>query len=125
MANKVLKSLEKQINEYFTGKRKKFDFKELGISPNLSELEGTEFQKKVWRELRKIPYGSVVTYEYIAEAIEKPRAVRAVATAIASNPLHIFIPCHRVIPKGNKGIGQYAGGTEVKKILLDIESKVI
>jgi methylated-DNA-[protein]-cysteine S-methyltransferase len=123
--NLVRSLVEKQINEYLKGKRKKFDLSLLGISHNLKELEGTEFKKKVWRQLLKIQYGNTVSYEYIAKAIGKPKAVRAVASAIASNPLHIFIPCHRVIPKGNRGIGQYAGGIEVKRMLLDIESKVI
>jgi O-6-methylguanine DNA methyltransferase len=97
----------------------------LGISSSLKELEGTDFKRKVWQQLLKIPYGQKVTYEFIAKAIGKPKAIRAVASAVASNPLHILIPCHRVVPKGNRGIGQYAGGVVVKRILLDIESKVI
>ena len=121
--NSVCVQLEKQINEYLNGKRKFFDLEKLGIDTDL--LEGTDFQKSVWKELLNIPYGKTTTYENVARKIRKPKAVRAVASAIASNPMHIVIPCHRVIPKGNKGIGKYAGGIEVKKMLLDIESKVI
>ncbi len=121
--NSACIQLEKQINEYLKGKRKSFDVKKLGI--DIDQLQGTEFQKNVWRELLQIPYGKTVTYEEVAHMLGKPKAVRAVASAIASNPIHIIIPCHRVVPKGSRGIGNYAGGVEVKKMLLDIESKVI
>ncbi len=126
--NKACTNLQKQLNEYVRGTRKIFDLEALGINSDLGELAGTSFQKKVWKELLKIPYGVTVTYQYVASSIGKPKAVRAVASAIASNPLHIFIPCHRVIPSKPKkkgDIGLFAGGVEVKRILLDIESKVI
>jgi methylated-DNA-[protein]-cysteine S-methyltransferase len=128
MKNSVCANLQKQVNEYIKGTRKVFDLKFLGINKDLKELSGTPFQKRVWIELLRIPYGKVVTYQYVADSIGKPKAVRAVASAIAANPLHILIPCHRVLPlhpKRKGDVGQYAGGVEVKRMLLDIESKVI
>jgi len=99
MKNKLLHSLEKQFVEYASAKRKKFDLKALDIHSDLRELKGTELQKSVWRELLRIPYGTTLTYSELAKKVGKPKAVRAVASAVASNPLCIIIPCHRVVPK--------------------------
>lgn len=85
-------------------------------------LIGTPFQVSVWNALRTIPYGSRVTYSDIAKLINKPTAVRAVARAIAKNPIALLIPCHRVVPMSG-GIGKYRWGSDIKKRLLDYESK--
>jgi len=82
----------------------------------------TEFQKQVWREIDKIPAGSIATYSDIAERIGRPKAVRAVATAVGKNPNPISTPCHRVLPKSG-GIGKYSGpgGIAKKRELLKKE----
>ena len=103
----------KQLDEYFAGKRTKF---ELNISQN-----GTEFQKKVWVELLKIPYGKTKSYQEIAEAIGKPNAQRAVGSACNKNPILLIIPCHRVISKTGKLTG-FACGVDRKEQLLKMES---
>lgn len=87
----------RQIEEYFSGSRKRFSLP--------LELTGTDFQKAVWREVSRIPYGETVSYRSIAENIGKPKAVRAVANAVGANPFPIIIPCHRVIPSdGSEGV---------------------
>lgn len=84
------------------------------------KLQGTEFQMKVWLELIKIPKGFTVTYSQVAQKIKKPKAVRAVGTAVGQNPISIWIPCHRVV--GKKGnIFKYRGGAETKIGLLKAE----
>ncbi|MFW6223996.1 MAG: methylated-DNA--[protein]-cysteine S-methyltransferase, partial [Spirochaetota bacterium] len=90
------------------------------------EFEGTEFQRLVWQRLRKINYGDVVTYGEIARKIGKKDAARAVGNAVASNPIPIVVPCHRVVPASGN-IGNYAlrslngGGAEAKRSLLALE----
>ena len=86
------------------------------------KLEGTEFQIRVWNELKKIPKGETRTYKDIAELIGKPTAARAVANACGKNPYPITIPCHRVI-RSDGGLGGYSGegGIEKKKLLLKNE----
>lgn len=101
-----------QICEYMKGERKSFDFP--------YELRGTEFQKGVWNELCSIPYGETRTYRQIAEAAGNPRASRAAGAANGKNPIMIVVPCHRVIGTDGKLTG-YAGGLELKKVLLDLE----
>lgn len=83
-------------------------------------LEGTDFQKKVWRALSHIPYGKVLTYKQVAEKIGKPNASRAVGGACGANDLPIIIPCHRVIA-GNGGLGGFSGGLNLKRFLLRLE----
>jgi len=102
----------KQLNEYFAGERTSFDFE--------FSAEGTDFQKKVWKELSKIPFGASKSYATIARAIGKPKAVRAVGTAVGSNPMSIVVPCHRVLTSANK-LGGFAGGIKSKQILLKRE----
>jgi len=109
-----LRHLKKQLKGYFTGKRKTFDLPL--VTP------GTEFQKAVWNELLKIPYGETVSYHQQAEAISNPGAVRAVGSANGSNRIAIIIPCHRVIGADRKLVG-YGGGLERKQWLLDHERK--
>ena len=88
------------------------------------DVEGTDFQKKVWKAARAIPYGETRTYAQIAKAIGHPKAVRAVGTALGKNPACIAVPCHRVVPSSG-GIGNYAYGTAMKRWLLDHEAERI
>ena len=111
----ILKETNKQLQEYFAGKRKVFD---LPLAP-----KGTEFQQKVWQALKEIPFGQTRSYGEIAKRIGQPKASRAVGGANNRNPLPIFIPCHRVIGANGKLVG-YAGGLEIKKILLNVENLV-
>ena len=103
----------KQLDEYFAGKRTKF---ELNISP-----KGTAFQKKVWAELLKIPYGKTKSYQEIAEAVGKPNAQRAVGSACNKNPILLIIPCHRVVSKTGKLTG-FTCGIDRKEQLLKLEA---
>lgn len=100
-----------QLQEYFNLTRTKFDLPIL--------LEGTSFQKKVWTELLKVPYGKTTSYISIAEAINN-KGVRAVGTAIGKNPLLLIVPCHRIINK-NGSIGGFGPGIDIKKKLHKIE----
>jgi methylated-DNA-[protein]-cysteine S-methyltransferase len=104
-----------QLNEYFEGNRLNFQFK---INPN-----GTEFQKKVWQELLKIPYGKTTSYQEVTNKLGDPKAIRAVANANGKNPLWIVVPCHRVIGSDGSLTG-YAGGLWRKKWLLEHENPV-
>ena len=113
---KLLLETQKQLKEYFEGKRTKF---EIPLNP-----KGTEFMKKVWKELIKIPYGEVRTYKELAEKVGNSKASRAVGMANNKNPIPIIIPCHRVIGSNNKLVG-YALGLDMKKYLLDLERKVV
>jgi methylated-DNA-[protein]-cysteine S-methyltransferase len=106
-------SLVKQLDEYFLGKRSVFDLP--------LDAQGTDFQKRVWKEISKIPYGRTATYKEIAARIDAPKAIRAVASALAANPLHLIAPCHRVIGS-NGSLSGYAGGLWRKKWLLDFEA---
>ena len=101
-----------EIKQYLNGKRKSFNF--------IYELEGTEFQKKVWAELCNIPYGETRTYKEIAIAVGNPKGSRAVGMANNKNPISITVPCHRVIGANGMLVG-YAGGVQMKKALLDLE----
>ncbi len=103
----------RQIEEYLKGERKVF---EVALSP-----EGTLFQKRVWKELCNIPYGETFSYKELAKCTGNLKAYRAVGTANAKNPLPIIIPCHRVV-KSNKEIGDYAFGSEVKRMLIELEA---
>ena len=103
-----------QLSEYFQGKRKKFT---IPLNP-----QGTRFQKKVWKELLKIPYGTTCTYQEIAKKIGHPKAYRAVGNANHQNPIPILIPCHRVVGKNNKLTG-YTLGLPIKEYLLQLEKE--
>lgn len=105
---------KEQLVQYFNGQRTQFSVP--------YDLKGTPFQLSVWQELSKIPYGKTVAYSYIAEAINNPKAVRAVGRAIGQNPLTVVIPCHRVIGKNGKLTG-FRGGLEMKKVLLTLENE--
>ncbi len=103
-----------QFQEYLQGTRKQFDVN--------YQVSGTEFQQSVWKELLQIPYGETRTYKEIAQAIGNQRAARAVGAANKRNPLHIIIPCHRVIGADGNLTG-YSGGIGVKEKLLQLEKK--
>ena len=108
----ILLEAERQLEEYFAGRRKIFDL--------ALDVSGTEFQKKVWRALLAIPYGETRTYAEIAREIGHPTAVRAVGAANGRKPLSIVAPCHRVI--GSTGaLTGFAGGLAVKAQLLRLE----
>lgn len=111
-ASKILDKTEKQIREYLAGHRITFDIP--------LKLEGTDFQKRVWAELEKIPYGQTKSYKQIASALNDPKACRAVGTANGRNPISLIVPCHRVINEGGK-LGGYAGGLNIKEHLLSLE----
>lgn len=110
--NLVLKKLGDELTEYFAGERREFSVP--------IELRGTEFQKRVWRELTHIPYGQTASYEEIARRVGKPTAVRAVARANGTNRLCLLVPCHRVIAKDGTLSG-YGGGLWRKRALLELE----
>ncbi len=102
-----------QVLEYFAGDRKEFD-----VAIDISRV--TPFQQKILKALQAIPYGEVRTYKQLAEAIGNPKAARAVGSACNRNPIHLIIPCHRVIG-ANGALTGYASGLEIKRQLLDLE----
>ena len=112
---KVLKEAQKQLTEYFKGKRKDFTFKH--------EARGTKFQQSVWNEIARIPFGEVISYADIAREIGKPQASRAVGGAVGSNPIPLIIGCHRVLGASGKITG-YSGGEGIptKRWLLTLEN---
>lgn len=112
----VLVEAERQLLEYFAGKRRMFS---LGL-----DFNGTPFQKKVWQALLTIPYGETRTYGAIAAALGEPKAVRAVGAANGRNPISIIAPCHRVIGASGHLTG-FAGGLESKAFLLRLEGAKI
>lgn len=112
----ILQEAYNQIDEYFKGKRKEFDLK--------LNVQGTDFQKKVWNALTEIPYGKVVSYKDIAKAVGNEKAVRAVGNSNNKNRIAIVIPCHRVIGSNGKLVG-YAGGLHFKEWLLEHEKKFV
>jgi methylated-DNA-[protein]-cysteine S-methyltransferase len=105
----------RQLEEFFAGKRRTFDFP---LAP-----KGTEFQKRVWAELVKIPFGETISYGELATRMGNPNASRAVGRANATNPIALIVPCHRVIGANGKLTG-YAGGLDLKDKLLTWERSV-
>ncbi|MGC2726103.1 MAG: methylated-DNA--[protein]-cysteine S-methyltransferase, partial [Candidatus Acidiferrales bacterium] len=96
-----------------------------GREPNLdlpTDVQATAFQRRVWEELRKIPYGTTRTYSQVARAIGKPQAIRAVARACATNPVSVVVPCHRVVRQDGDLAG-YRWGVDLKESLLKQESE--
>jgi len=106
----------RQLDEYFKGTRREFNIN--------TELKGTEFQKKVWSELYKVPFGHTVSYGEMAKAIGNPKAVRAVGGANGKNKIVIIYPCHRVIGSNGSMTG-FGGGVWRKEWLLEHEQKVL
>lgn len=106
--------IEEEIEKFLAKKSE-----EINLMPDF--LTGTDFQKKVWSELMKVPYGKTASYKKIADQIGKSNAFRAAGTAIGNNPLLILVPCHRVI-KSSGEMGNFSSGVKIKKFLLDLES---
>ncbi len=104
-----------QLKEYFNGERKIFDIP--------LEIHGSDFQKKVWSELLKIPYGRTASYKYIAQKLGDIKAIRAVGKANGANPIPIVIPCHRII-NSDGSLGGYTGGLKIKEKLLRLEGSL-
>jgi methylated-DNA-[protein]-cysteine S-methyltransferase len=102
-----------QLREYFAGRRTEFD---LPLA-----VEGTPFQRTVWRALQEIPYGETISYGELARRVGNPKASRAAGSANGKNRIPIVIPCHRVIAAGGK-LGGFGGGLPVKQALLELES---
>jgi methylated-DNA-[protein]-cysteine S-methyltransferase len=109
-------AVHSQLLKYFSGSLRKFSVR--------SHLFGTDFQLQVWTAIRSIPYGSTVTYKYIANAIGNPDGMRAVGQATGRNPIPIIIPCHRVIGESGALTG-FGGGIENKKKLLRLEGSLL
>jgi O-6-methylguanine DNA methyltransferase len=109
---KLIENVKHFVDQYLAGKNMPISFP--------IDLQGTEFQIRVWQELLKIPYGQTLSYQQMAHQIEKPRATRAVGTAIGKNPLCLVVPCHRVI-SANGSLGVFSGGLKIKQRLLKIE----
>jgi len=104
--------IARQIEDFFTGRRRSFD---LRLAPR-----GTDFQKRVWAELARIPFGETISYGTLARRIGTPSASRAVGRANATNPIAVIVPCHRVIGADGTLTG-YAGGLDLKRKLLEWE----
>jgi methylated-DNA-[protein]-cysteine S-methyltransferase len=107
----VLKEAATQLEEYFAGERTGFDVR--------MQLDGTPFQREVWAELTRIPYGETISYGELAHRVGRPRGPRAVGQANGRNPIAIIVPCHRVV--ASNGIGGYGGGLNCKRALLALE----
>lgn len=108
----IINATTSQLSEYFAKKRQVFEL--------CLKLAGSEFEKAVWQALLTIPYGKRAYYSDVAHAINRPKAIRAVGTAVGKNPVAIIVPCNRVVPKAG-GIGQFGGGVRAKNYLLDLE----
>jgi len=103
-----------QLREYFAGKRREFDVP--------LAVQGTAFQRSVWRALQEIPYGETISYGELAKRVGNPKASRAAGSANGANRIPIVIPCHRVIAAGGK-LGGFGGGLPVKEKLLALEAR--
>jgi methylated-DNA-[protein]-cysteine S-methyltransferase len=114
--NGLFRDAADQLQAYFAGELTEFD---LPLATS-----GAPFQQRVWAELRKIPYGSTISYGELARRIGAPKAPRAVGAANGSNPISIIIPCHRLIGSNGKLTG-YGGGIERKKFLLEFEAETL
>ena len=114
--NQLFSKIKTDIKAYFKKELRSFSIR---LNP-----DGTPFQKSVWEELTKIPYGSTCTYRELAIRLGGIEKTRAVATAIAKNPILILIPCHRVIGSNGKLTG-FSGGLERKRVLLELEGNAI
>ena len=110
----LIKKTHKELDEYFAGVRTEFDLP--------LWMTGTTFQQRVWQSLQQIPYGRTISYREQAQRLGNPLAVRAVASANGRNPICIIVPCPRVIGS-NRQLTGFAGGIEVKRVLLELEQK--
>ncbi len=107
----------RELEEYFEGRRRSFDL------PLDWQLASHGFYSKVLHELVRVPFGETVTYGQLAASAGNPRASRAAGTACGSNPIPVVVPCHRIVRAGG-GIGNYGGGPEMKRFLLELEGAV-
>lgn len=108
----ILSATEEQLSDYFAGRRSSFT---LPLAP-----QGTPFQHRVWDALLRTPYGTTTSYSTLAATLGSPRSARAVGAANARNPLHVVVPCHRVIA-ADGSLSGYAAGPLRKRALLDLE----
>lgn len=115
--SKPLTTIESELMAYFNGELTEFQ------TPIDIDSLGTEFQRAVWLEINKIPYGKTSTYSELAKCIGKPSSYRAVANACGRNPITVVIPCHRILASGG-GMGGYTGGVDKKIRLLELEKMV-
>ena len=115
-ADHAFEEVRAQLADYFAGRRTSFDVP--------LQLEGTAFQREVWRGLLAIDYGETISYGELARRIGRPRAVRAVGLANGRNPIAVIVPCHRVIGADGTLTG-YGGGLDSKRLLLDLESRLL
>ncbi len=113
-AGRVLDDAAAQLDEYFAGTRRSFDVP--------LALAGSSFQRQVWAELQKIPFGTTVSYGQLAISLGRSGAARAVGHANARNPIAVIVPCHRVIGSSGQLTG-YGGGLGAKRLLLDLEAR--
>lgn len=113
--NRAVGEIARQVREYFDGERRTFD---LLLAP-----EGTPFQRAVWDELLRIPFGETISYLTLAQRVGRPKASRAVGQANGANPIALIIPCHRVIGADGTLTG-YGGGLPLKQALLDFERRM-
>lgn len=111
----ALEEAKRQLGEYFDGERREFDLP-LGAG-------GTDFQRRVWAELGRIPFGETISYGELAARVGNPSGSRAVGQANGANPLPVVVPCHRVVSHDGK-LGGYGGGLPAKQALLDLERRV-
>lgn len=114
--NERLTDLEKMLDRYFSGEPTQLDYP--------LDISGTDFQRRVWKTVRQIPYGRVRSYKWVASKIGNQKAARAVGTAISRNPVVLVIPCHRVI-RNNGSLGKYGGMDWLKERLLRLEKAEI
>jgi O-6-methylguanine DNA methyltransferase len=112
-APKMLRKETSQIKRYLEGTRRVFKLR--------TDISGSDFQRKVWAAISRIPYGRTVSYSRLAKNVRESKAFRAVANACGKNPLPIVIPCHRVVAKSGS-LGGYTGGIGIKRNLLDLEN---
>lgn len=110
------RTVARELGEYLSGKRRKFTFP--------TRTTGSGFERRVWKELARIPFGRTKTYGEVARAIGNPQAARAVGGANGRNPIPIVVPCHRVVAAGGK-LGGFGGGLSLKKKLLDLETAAL
>jgi len=112
--DRAVREIARQVREYCDGERRIFD---LALAP-----QGTSFQRAVWDELLKIPYGETISYLTLAQRVGRPKASRAVGQANGANPIALIIPCHRVIGADGNLTG-YGGGLPLKQALLEFERR--
>jgi O-6-methylguanine DNA methyltransferase len=108
----VLDKVAAELEEYFSGRRRVFE------TP--LDLRGTPFQRAVWEELLRVPYGEVRSYGEVARVLGRPRAARAVGAAVGANPIPLLVPCHRIIERDGR-LGGFGGGLPAKRELLALE----